>query len=382
MSKPPILLFQPYYDRPGHFQRFTDTIHRELKKQNRTVYLMHGRRSGGSAEDPEVRSYTYFSTRKLIQVGMSTWGLRKVKQWIKQMDKAPVLYLLDVEFVTLATYLQRFPHLLEQVPKLVIHVHNLPKSVSETEKGLRGIRQRRMQPALEDLSEQENVQFITNGQQISDQLESYGVSGEQILSSRWGSYLPIVASNRPTSIPPTFLILGIWRKEKNIPLVLEALAKVKTPCTLTIAGYPRDFSRSDLEAQIEQLPVEQHEIRILDRYLNEATYTRLLDEHQFLLLPYATHHQSSSGPLIDGLMRRCIPLISDGGERVRIVRSHQVGRIMPQPSAATIAEQISWCVAPHNEEQVRTYLRQIESVNSQYQWSKIVEDWIRQEIFD
>lgn len=379
MNDAPIVLFQPYYDRPGHFRSFTDRIQHELEALDRDVYVARGRKVGADRSEARILEYNYRSDSKLMQIGMSIWGLHRLSQWLGEFDRAPVLYLLDIEFVSLTWYLKRFPTLLTKVRDLVVHVHNLPDTAQESNGFLDQLRQTKIVPALQYLDQKVGATFLSNGIIMSRELKQMGVTAENVHPSSWGSELS--PKKEISKQKNTFLMLGIWREEKNIPMVLKAFASVSEPCKLTIAGYPRDLDRSTLESLIEHLTLEQHEIQLIDEYLDQNHYSKLLDDHQFLLLPYATAAKSSSGPLLDGMMRNCIPIITDGGERARIVREEQIGYVLPSVSAEALAGQISEVLQSSQQNSNSDKLNRIHTLRNTFKWPVIIKKWVDSGVF-
>jgi glycosyltransferase involved in cell wall biosynthesis len=314
---------------------------------------------------------------------MSLWGWHQLSRWLSRHQHPVVIYALDAEPVTLAIFLRLFPQALNDAHRLVIHVHNVPgeRADDKKESPLWNLRKRVYGPSMRYLVEHMPTRFITNGASITEGLIRQGVADNLIHTSRWGTSLTprIEESNRPAR--DSFLMLGIWRQEKNIPLVLQSLQLVTQPITLTIAGYPRDFDKSYLQSKINELGIEHHDIRIIDQYLDEQYYTSLLDEHQYLLLPYASHHASSSGPLIDGMMRNCIPIIAPGGERARLVQDQQVGLQLNGIRPEQIAEQINQC-CNMADAPIDLLLEQISKVRMLYRWEYIIDEWLNVGLFD
>jgi glycosyltransferase involved in cell wall biosynthesis len=69
----------------------------------------------------------------------------------------------------------------------------------------------------------------------------------------------------------------------------------------------------------------QIEVNFQLTYLNNSSFHRLLSSHEFLIIPYKPENKSSSGPLIQGLLSGIIPIVSNYGERGRIVNEHASG---------------------------------------------------------
>ena len=104
----------------------------------------------------------------------------------------------------------------------------------------------------------------------------------------------------------SILFLGNLRVEKGVSNLIEAWKNHKNrggDGKLTVAGKStQSFQMPTLEDQ------DSLKLEVIDKYVSNNEMARLLDSHQYLILPYIGG-TNSGFPLI-ALSRRCVPLVS------------------------------------------------------------------------
>ena len=118
-----------------------------------------------------------------------------------------------------------------------------------------------------------------------------------------------------------FGIFGIIRKGKDVVGVAEKFAGIER--TLLIAGSIQD---ADMKKSLEKLAKENKNITVVNRYLSEEEYNRMISATRCMILPYVDeyYNESSSGVVYDALFAKK-PVITRRYEIFNFVETYRIG---------------------------------------------------------
>jgi glycosyltransferase involved in cell wall biosynthesis len=317
MDKIGIIIYQPYYSRIGHFKSFFDNLFSYL---SRNIYCDIWGYIGVNERiniNTKIKQHIYKSKNKYIQILLTFFGLNKVYT-ISNKNNLQFIQILDYEIVTLSlvTLLNYFRI---KNKHLILHQHSINSYKNKSFPGR--VYSFLSKCSFKVLSRLFNVTFLTNGERISDYLIKHVTKSTSVHTGGWGSdYEPCNLKPRRNS----FLFIGILRKDKNLEYLINSINKLDFGINVTIAGYPQDYCFETLNTTVNSLD-NHHNIQTFFKYLDVAEMRELYAEHEFLMIPYGKENQSNSGPLIDGLMFSCIPIVSNYGERGHIISTNNIG---------------------------------------------------------
>lgn len=314
-----VCLYQPYYNSRGHFSDYFDRFAAFL--QANTNSTLHGvLESGGEQGHPEdIHLHRFEPTFKTKKRNVLN-NLDALFTLHRKVPPCRIYHFLDAELFFLFLYLAIFRSRYHE-STIVITQHS-----TNSYKGSTGKRAYRffIQQAYKLTRQNLKICFITNGRAIGEELQQFfGTPAMNIHLSEWGAEAEF-RTGTEKKIPNSFLVAGILRKDKGLELLADVLPTIKIPINLTIAGYPMDYTPEEIRNMFSSLP-NHITINFKLTYLSNSALNELMNSNEFLIVPYKPANKSSSGPLVQGLLYGIIPIVSNYGERARIVNEHASG---------------------------------------------------------
>jgi glycosyltransferase involved in cell wall biosynthesis len=127
------------------------------------------------------------------------------------------------------------------------------------------------------------------------------------------------------------LFVGRLVVEKNLPLLLEALAQLAPPARPLLLLAGEGPLRADLEARIGALGLGA-DVRLLGERRDATQLMQLAD---FLVLP--SREEGLSNVLLEAMAAGCAAIASDAGGNPELVRHDVTGLLFPSDNAAALA---------------------------------------------
>jgi|SRR6056297_1276600 len=314
-----ICLYQPYYKSKGHFSDYFDRFATFL--QAHTDCKVHGvlESDGDQKQSSRIRLHSFQPTLKTEKRSVLN-NLDALFTLHNSVPKCNIYHFLDAELFLLFLYLLIFKSRYHG-STIVVTQHSTNSYTNSLGKKI----YRRFIRAVYKMARKKlQICFITNGRAIGENLQQFfNIPSANIQLSEWGA--DIVDANTDEAKPSgSFLVAGMLRKDKGLELLARVLPEISSPLRLTIAGYPVDYTSDEIRNMFSSMP-DQIKLNFQLTYLDNSSFHRLLHAHEFLIIPYKPENKSSSGPLIQGLLRGVIPIVSDYGERGRIVNEYASG---------------------------------------------------------
>jgi glycosyltransferase involved in cell wall biosynthesis len=323
VSQKTILIFQPYVDEIGHFKDFHTIWRTYLIGEGVRVLSVLGTTTVTREQD--VWTFPNQSKNRLIQILGTIKGLQIARAKAVH-HHAAAIYVQDFEILTFSiAWLLYFRS--HRAINVVLHQHsgNFQPDASASF----FIRSYRWLTRFlyNWLLSYPNITIVANGKFIADALIAYTKTPHtsRVIASNWGTTLA-AEPHRDTKIPNSFLFAGIIRSDKNIEYLLQEFARVADQnFTLTIAGKPFDYTVEHIQQLIDASGIPPENITFIPGYFSYDDWRHIFGRAEFIVIPYKSTNQSSSGPLIDALQFGCIPIVSDFGERGFITKAYEFG---------------------------------------------------------
>lgn len=139
------------------------------------------------------------------------------------------------------------------------------------------------------------------------------------------------------------LVYGTVRPSKGVHVLLRAMASLPD-FRLVVAGEVTPPAYSDrIRGLVARLPSGQ--VRLIDRFIDEADVPGLFDESSVVVLPY-TAFAAQSGVLYDALAHGVPVVVTDVGALGESVREWGTGLVVPPGDEVALAAAIRELTAP------------------------------------
>ncbi len=374
---PKILLYQPYYHFPGHFRSLFGTFHAELIKLGYScVGLIGILRTDPIVKSSHITSFKCLFKNRTLRILNNVIGLSRLQKIIRT-ESVQAVHFLDIEILLLYLFV-RLGILKLNSLRVVITQHSINRIRSDHTSLTHRIYRRLIHHSYNYLDRNLDLIVLTNGKNISAELVANGyLSEKKVITTWWGSSYNSVSNNLQEKRPNSFLLYGILRKDKNLDFLLENFSKVNRPYILHIAGYPRDYSRNQIDLLIEKYKIPQECISWELGYLSDSRITELLATSQYILLPYSSDNLSNSGPMMDAIQFGCIPIVSGYGERLEFIQRFDLGYIFFYEKKPSLCDILNQCLA--NSDQSTYYQELINQKKKQFTWATIITKLVRRE---
>ena len=282
-------LIGPTYPYRGGIAHYTTLLAQELRLEHEVLLLSFSRQypawlfPGRSDRDPSERPLRTGAEYLLDPLNPISWWrtLRRIKEW--QPEVVVIPWWVPFWAPAWATVGQGIKRL-RPAPKVLFICHN----VLPHEKGLLDKMALRMALASGD-------GFVVHARTDSQRLLTQFPQARIVVSP-----LPTYAglgqepAELSLSLPadtPIALFFGLVRPYKGLDVLLEALALLKRPLHLIIAG---EFWQDEVEyqAQIRRLELETA-VTIMNRYVPDEEVVALMQTADVVILPYRRATQSA-----------------------------------------------------------------------------------------
>lgn len=331
-----VLLYEPYYDRKGHFKEYLNVFRENLVSNGINVYELVG--ISKYKPNDTFNYFKYYNFNKITRLLSNLLGIRKLKM-ISNKNSINVIQFLDVEIMILfisVFFNRRF----YKNKRIIITQHSANFFVNPKDNFVLYLYRKVTKVAFQYLEKNIDLKVITNGKYIAEQLvKFYSLNKKTVIESWWGAKKNNLLTKQFKE-NNTFLFFGIIRKDKNIEFLLGSFSKIKGNYKLIIAGYPQDYSKEEIKNLIQKYKIKKENIEFHLKFLKESEIKDILSKSKYIIIPYKKDNVSNSGPLIMGLQFNCIPIVSDYGERGYIVEKYKLGYSFKFTSNCTKLTQI------------------------------------------
>lgn len=176
--------------------------------------------------------------------------------------------------------------------------------------------------------------LIAHSEAVVNDLRTFGVTVPATVIPHPPN-IDLVPSPPPSGPPTRLLFAGFIRPYKGLDLLIEALSKLPTEYSLTVAGEFWEGS-DDTRKLVSRLNIDER-VTLLDDYVPDDELASLLASHHLVVAPYRSATQSGIVPLAFAAGR---PVVATSVGGLAEVVSDQVNGVLCEPHAESIAEAI------------------------------------------
>lgn len=332
-------------------------------------------RNEPSLHKPDITSFKCHFKNRTLRILNNISGLTRLNKIVKD-ETVEAVHFLDIEILLLYIFVRC--HLLGlKGIRVVITQHSVNRIRTDRKSLFHRFYRALIHHAYNYLEKNLDLLVLTNGLHITSELTTKGFLAEKsVITAWWGSKYDSSLYATQKKKTNSFLVYGILRKDKNLDFLFHNFSKLSHPYTLHIAGYPRDYSREQLESLIAKYQIPADQIVLELDYLPEERVAALLSTSQYILLPYSSDNLSNSGPMIDAIQFDCIPIASGYGERLEFIRKFGLGLLFYYDSSPTLFDVLEKC--QNDDHPVREISSLIKERKRQFTWANIISDLINQ----
>ncbi len=364
-------LLGPTFPYRGGIAHYTTLLAQHLREENEVLLLSFSRQypswlfPGKSDKDPSERPLQTEALYELDPLNPLTWRrtLQQIRSWQPDVVIIPWWhpYFAPV-WAGLGWGIQR----LKPRPQLLFICHN----VVPHEQGR--LSHLLLPRVLKTVLGRGNG-FIVHSQADKAILQSH-LPKAQVIVSPHPTYAAFGKQPRqklPISLPndrPLLLFCGLVRPYKGLDVLLEAVALLKRPFHLLVAGEFWQGGLVAYQTQIIRLQLENH-VTLLNEYLPDEMLTACIDRANVVILPYRNATQSGIVQIAFG---RGKPVITTNvGGLGEVVEDGRTGLVVPPENAPALAEAID-CYFDHNLEEV--FSERILAGNGRFSWEHLIQE--------
>lgn len=362
-------LIGPTYPYRGGIAHYTTLLARHLREAHEVLLLSFSRQypawlfPGRSDRDPSERPLQTEATYELDPLNPLTWRrtLRQIEQWRPDVVIIPWWhpYFAPV-WAGLGWGIQR----LASRPRLVFICHNvLPHEQGQLSRLL-------LPPVLGAVLGRGDG-FVVHSKADAAILCSYLPNARVIVSSL-PTYADLGGATKaelPVDLPsdrPLLLFCGLVRPYKGLDVLLEAMALLKCPVHLLVAGEFWQGSLRSYQEQIARLGLTEC-VTIIDEYVPDELLSACIDRANVVVLPYRSASQSAVVQLAFG--RGKPVLTSHVGGLAEAVADGRTGLVVPPENPQALAEAIDHYFAQGLES---VFSKNICEENGRFSWSNLI----------
>ena len=364
-------LIGPTYPYRGGIAHYTTLLAQHLREAHEVLLLSFSRQypawlfPGRSDKDPSERPLQTEAHYLLDPLNPLTWRrtLHQIRQWQPDVLIIPWWHPY---FAPVWYGLGRGIKRLRPQPKLLFICHN----VRPHEQGWLS---RALLPWLLKRVLGRGDGFIVHSQADAAILADY-LPQAQITVSPLPTYAALgseAADTLPVDLPsdrPLLLFCGFVRPYKGLDVLLEAVALLKRPFHLLVAGEFWQGGLSSTQAQITQLRLTDC-VTIMDEYLPDEQLAACIDRANVVVLPYRSATQSA---VVQTAFGRGTPVITtDVGGLAEAVENGRTGLVVPPEDPAALAQAIEDYFADDLE---AFFSENIVEGNGRFAWGHIAQD--------
>jgi glycosyltransferase involved in cell wall biosynthesis len=359
-------LIGPTYPYRGGIAHYTTLLAEALREQHEVLLISFSQQyprwlfPGKSDRDPSERPLRTDAEYLLNPLNPLSWRrtLRRLKEW--QPDVVVMPWWVPFwapAWSALGRGIRRLPGR----PKLIFICHN----VMPHERGKLGfllpwVTRQTLTPGdgfILHASSDEQIlrQILPRARCRVTPIPTYGALGGQT------NALPVAL---PTD-RPLLLFAGFVRPYKGLDVLLEAMALVKRPLHLLVAG---EFWQGTVtyKEQIALLGLGES-VTLLDEYLPDETLAACMNRADVVVLPYRSATQSAVVQVAFGYGR---PVITTNvGGLAEVVTHEKTGLVVPPEDPVALAAAIERFFAEEMEGEMAENIR---GENGRFGWEKLV----------
>ena len=361
-------LIGPTYPYRGGIAHYTTLLAQHLRETHEVLLLSFSRQypgwlfPGRSDKDPSKRPLQTEAHYQLDPINPFTWWhtIKQIQKWQPDVVIIPWWhpYFAPVWF-RLGRGIQR----LTPRPTLLFICHN----VRPHEQGK--LSRRLLPHVLKNVLGQGDG-FLVHSQADGAILQSYLPKARVVVTP-----LPTYAAlgdkallALPMELPtdcPLLLFCGLVRPYKGLDVLLEAVALLKRPFHLLVAGEFWQGGQAGYQAQISRLGLTER-VSIIDNYLPDEQLAASIDRANVVVLPYRSATQSAVVQMAFG---RGKPVITtDVGGLAEAVEDGRTGLVVPPENPLALAKAIDRYFAEALEQPFSDNIKQRES---QFSWTRL-----------
>lgn len=363
-------LLGPTFPYRGGIAHYTTLLAQHLREENEVLLLSFSRQypswlfPGKSDKDPSERPLQTEAHYELDPLNPLTWRrtLQQIRAWQPDVVIIPWWhpYFAPV-WAGLGWGIQR----LKPRPQLLFICHN----VVPHEQGR--LSHLLLPRVLKTVLGRGNG-FIVHSQADKAILQSH-LPKAQVIVSPHPTYAAFGKQPRqklPISLPndrPLLLFCGLVRPYKGLDVLLEAVALLKRPFHLLVAGEFWQGGQNEYQAQISRLRLTE-QVTLINEYLPNELLIAFIDRANVVVLPYRHATQSGVIQLAFGLNK---PVITTNvGGLAEAVKDGRTGLIVPPENPQTLAKAIDSYFSQELEE---IFSKNIVQENGHFSWQTAID---------
>ena len=333
-------LIGPTYPYRGGIAHYTTLLAQHLREGHEVQLLSFSRQypawlfPGKSDKDPSERPLQTEARYQLDPLNPLTWWrtLRQIREWQPDMVVIPWWHPY---FAPVWTALGRSIRRLSPRPKLIFICHNVrPHEQGRLSKLL-------LPRVLKTVLGQGDG-YIVHSQADQEILLGY-LPEAKISVSPHPTYAALGEQNQvklPITLPsdrPLLLFCGLVRPYKGLDILLEAVALLKRPFHLLVAGEFWQGGLAEYQKQITRLELAKN-VTVVDEYLPNELLAAYIKRANVVVLPYRSATQSGIIQIAFGLNT---PVITTNvGGLAEAVEDGRTGLVVSPENPLALAEAI------------------------------------------
>ena len=362
-------LIGPTYPYRGGIAHYTTLLAQHLREQHEVLLLSFSRQypawlfPGKSDKDPSERPLQTEARYELDPLNPLTWRrtLRQIREWQPDMVVIPWWHPY---FAPVWAVLGRGIRRLKPRPKLIFICHNVrPHEQGRLSKLL-------LPHVLKTVLGQGDG-YIVHSQADRGILQGY-LPGAKISVSPHPTYAALGEQNQaklPIALPsdrPLLLFCGLVRPYKGLDILLEAVALLKRPFHLLVAGEFWQGGLAEYQKQITRLELAKN-VTVVDEYLPNELLAAYIKRANVVVLPYRSATQSGIIQIAFGLNT---PVITTNvGGLAEAVEDGRTGLVVSPENPLALAEAIERYFAQGLE---AVFSENVGEGNGRFSWSHLI----------
>lgn len=363
-------LIGPTYPYRGGIAHYTTLLAQHLRAEHEVLLLSFSRQypawlfPGKSDRDPSERPLQTEAHYKLDPLNPLTWRrtLHQLREWQPNVVVVPWWHPY---FAPVWAGLGRGIRRVRPRPRLLFICHN----VRPHEQGRLS---RWLLPNVLRWAIGRGDGYIVHSQADAAILRSY-LPQAQVVVSPLPTYAALggeATAELPVDLPadkPLLLFCGLVRPYKGLDVLLEAMALLKRPVHLLIAGEFWQGGQANYQAQIDRLGLANC-VTIIDDYLPDELLAACIDRANVVVLPYRSATQSA---VVQTAFGRGKPVITTNvGGLAEAVEDGRTGLVVPPEEPKALAEAIEHYFVHHLEGR---FSENILAGNGRFSWERLMQ---------
>ncbi|MAT97149.1 MAG: glycosyl transferase family 1 [Anaerolineaceae bacterium] len=363
-------LLGPTFPYRGGIAHYTTLLAQHLRQTDEVLLLSFSRQypgwlfPGKSDKDPSERPLQTEAHYTLDPLNPLTWRrtLRQIQQWQPDVVIVPWWHPY---FAPVWTGVGRGIQRMKPRPQLLFICHNVMPHEQ-------GHLSHLLLPRVLKMVLGKGDGFIVHSQADRAILQTV-LPQAHIVVSPLPTYAALgsePAAELPVNLPedrPLLLFCGLVRPYKGLDVLLEAMALLKRPLHLLVAGEFWQGGMAGYQAQIERLGLTNC-VTIINDYLPDELLAACIDRANVVVLPYRSATQSA---MVQTAFGRGKPVITTNvGGLAEAVEDGRTGLVVPPENPQALAEAIAYYF-DHELENV--FSERILEGNGRFSWLHLIQ---------